>query len=187
MSWTPTLGTPHPRAQGRPGALLVTAQAEKRSTRNLDPVLFPTAHQDQPRSGQSLLPDPCCEAKGISPTCPQFQTLPGLPLTLGIMSKLPTSMESSSRQLGAQPDSLPSSAARPHPRLWCSPPLISAHAFPVWNSLLLGLCSPATLLPPPHNAAQALPWAAFPTALPCPALGSQVASSPPPEVSELQQ
>lgn len=164
MSWTPTLGAPHPRVQGRPGAPLLTAQAEERSTRNLDPVLFPPAHEDQPRSGQPLLSDPCCEAKGISPTCPQFQTLPELPLTLGIMSKLSTSMESSSRQLRAQPDSLPSSAARPHPQLWCSPPLISAHTFPAsWPLFTCHTPSPSSQCSPGP------PLGGF-SSLPCPAL-----------------
>lgn len=121
---------PSPRAPG----LGCLSQAEEISTRiwvlclvclkiTLPPSLSPPARQDQAPSQHSLLSHASCGAKEIILTYPLLRTLPGLPRALEITSKLPTSMESSSRQFrptgqprlpGLTPPSLSSRLTTPH-------------------------------------------------------------------------
>lgn len=137
-------------------------------TITLPPSLSPPAHRDQAPSQPSRLFHACRGAKELILPCPLRRTLPGLPLPLGVMPKLPTSMENPSRQLRppGQPRPLPGLTPPSAPG---SPPLILAHTIsclelhPPWPQVAVKHLSPL------QDAAQGLLWAAFlgSAGLPC--------------------
>ena len=167
-------GGPSPRAPG----LGCLSQAEEIGTRiwilclvclkiTLPPSLSPPARQDQAPSQHSLLSHASCGAKEILLTYPLLRTLPGLPCALEITSKLPTSMESSSRHF--RPTGQPRlPGLTPHSALG-SPPLILAHAIscleshPRWPQFTRQTPFPSSRcsLGPPLGSFSRLPWPAL--------------------------